>query len=137
LDYGISLNIGIFKGLDIKIDNMFYFDKGKTTLSLEETSFFMVTTSLGLQVSLKIAKLFNPYFGGGGCFTYYHENDFIYKTYGTAFGYQIEFGDYIYLSKNVWIDLNFRYIDIKARPYDETINLGGLRSNIGFCLGLR
>jgi hypothetical protein len=50
---------------------------------------------------------------------------------GSTTGFHIEGGSYIAVGRRFHIDLNLRYVKADAKPFDETIKLGGWRAGVG------
>jgi opacity protein-like surface antigen len=47
-------------------------------------------------------------------------------------GFHAEVGSYLDVMRGFFLDLNIRYLKATVEPFDEKINLGGLRVGLGF-----
>jgi hypothetical protein len=76
-----------------------------------------------------------PYLGlGYGSFSYKQTIDSPYafeKVDATQGGLVISAGIKVYPLKNVFICGDFKYIPLKVKPFEETVDLGGMRLSLG------
>jgi opacity protein-like surface antigen len=84
-----------------------------------------------MRVKLIEIKKLSPYLGAGVDFYFFKERARMGDTSDSTTGFHIEGGSYIALGQRFHIDLYLRYIKADAKPFDETIQLGGLRAGVG------
>ena len=121
----------LIKFLELRGEIGYFRDTGKMTLTGEEIKFSIIPVVVGMRLKpLKIKNL-NPYLGAGIDFTFFKEKASLGDTSDSTTGFHIETGTTIDLGRRFHVDLNLRYVKADARPYDETIRLGGWRTGIG------
>ncbi|MEA3420870.1 MAG: outer membrane beta-barrel protein [Acidobacteriota bacterium] len=131
LMYGGSLSHDLWRNFELRGEVGYFKDRGETTLTKEEIKFSIIPVVIGVRVKLIEIKKLNLYLGAGVDIYSFKESAPIGDTSDSTTGYHVEGGSYIALGQRFYIDLNLRYIKADARPYDETIKLGGHRVGIG------
>jgi len=129
--YGGSLSYDLLRSFEIRGEVGYFKDKGEMTLTQEEIKFSMIPVVIGMRVKLAKIKKISPYLGAGVDFCSYRERARLGDTSDSTTGFHIEGGSYITLGQRFRIDLNLRYVKADARPFDETIKLGGWRAGVG------
>lgn len=131
LMYGASLGFDLTRNFELRGGVGFFRDIGETTLTKEEIEFSMVPVVLGVRVKLIDIRNLTPYLGAGVDIYFFKEKARLGDTSDSTFGYHVEGGGYISLGQRFYIDLNLRYVKADAKPYEETLKLGGFRVGIG------
>jgi len=130
--FGGSIGYEVINKLELRGEFNYYQDKGEMTLTKEEITFTIIPLVFGLRYQLVKNKV-NPYLGAG--LSYYTYKEKLPSRFGnvsdSTLGYHFEGGAYFNLTKNIFIDLNFRYTIANAESEDETIKLGGFRAGFG------
>lgn len=129
--YGGFVSVGMIHRFEFRGDIGYFKDSGRTSLTGESTNFSLIPVAIGARVKLIKEKSLRPYFGAGASFYFYNEKARIGDTSGKVVGFYFEVGNYIVIGDRFHFDLNFRYIISDAKPFDETINLGGFNTGIG------
>lgn len=129
--YGTFLGYNLTKRLELRGESGYFKDRGKTGLTKEEMEFSIIPVVAGIRYLIIKIKFLNPYIGAGVDFYFFKEKVRLGDTSDSTTGFHIETGSYISLGRRLFIELNFRYVNAKVKPYDETINLGGFRTGIG------
>lgn len=133
LMFGAYLNYELFRFLEIMAEANYCQDKGEMTLTKEEVKFTLTPLVLAIRGKLPNMKTATPYLGVGLEYYLYKEDlpDRFEDVSESTVGFHAEAGVYVNVLKNIFLDLNFRYIKADAKPFDETIKLGGLRAGLG------
>lgn len=133
LMFGAYLNYEIFHFLEVMAEANYYQDKGEMTLTKEEVKFTLTPLVLVIRSKLPKMKTATPYLGVGLEYYLYKEDlpDRFEDVSESTVGFHIEAGVYVNLLKSLFLDLNFRYTQADAKPFDETIKLGGWRAGLG------
>jgi len=133
LMFGAYLNYELFRFLEIMAEANYYQDKGEMTLTKEEMKFTLTPLVLAIRGKLPNMKTSTPYLGVGLEYYLYKEDlpDRFEDVSESTVGFHAEAGVYVNVLKSLFLDLNFRYIKADAKPFDETIKLGGLRAGLG------
>ena len=133
LMFGAYLNYELFQFLEIMAEANYCQDKGEMTLTKEEVKFTLTPLVLAIRGKLPNMKTATPYLGVGLEYYLYKEDlpDRFEDVSESTIGFHAEAGVYLNVSKSFFLDLNFRYIKADAKPFDETIKLGGLRAGLG------
>lgn len=129
--YGIFIAYNLTKGLEFRGEAGYFKDSGKTGITKEEMEFSIIPVVAGIRYLIIKIKSLKPYIGVGVDFYFFKEKVRLGDTSDSTTGFHIETGSYISLGRRLFIDLNFRYVNAEAKPYDEKINLGGFRTGIG------
>jgi opacity protein-like surface antigen len=133
LMFGVYLNYELFQFLEIMAEANYYQDKGEMTLTKEEVKFTLTPLVLAIRGKLPNMKTATPYLGVGLEYYLYKEDlpDRFEDVSEATVGFHVEAGVYVNVLKSLFLDLNFRYVKADAKPFDETIKLGGLRAGLG------
>ena len=131
LIYDGSLSYDLLRHFEIRGEVGYFKDKGQLTLTREEIKFSMIPVVLGMRAKLVKIKELSPYLGAGVDFYSFKERARLGDTSGSTTGFHIEAGSYIALGRRFYMDLNLRYVKADAKPFDETIRLGGWRAGVG------
>lgn len=129
--YGVFLSYDLMRNFELRGEVNYLKDEGEMTLTKEEIKFSIIPVVLGARIKLIEIKNLSPYLGAGVDFYSFRERARIGDTSDSTLGYHIEGGSYIFLGQRFYIDLNLRYIKADAKPYDETLKLGGFKVGIG------
>jgi len=129
--YAGFLSYDLLRNFEIRGEIGYLKDKGEMTLTKEEIKFLMIPVVIGMRVKLIKIKKLSPYLGAGVDFYFFKERARMGDTSDSTTGFHIEGGSYIALGQRFHIDLYLRYIKADAKPFDETIQLGGLRAGVG------
>lgn len=125
LSYDLSNNI------ELRGEISYFSDRGEMTLTKEEIKFSLIPVMIGIRTKLIQIKNLDPYLGAGIDFSFFKERARIGDTSDSTAGYYVEGGCYVELGQRFHIDLNLRYVKADAKPYDETLKLGGFKIGIG------
>jgi opacity protein-like surface antigen len=131
LIYGGSLSYDLWRNFEIRGEVGYFRDKGKMTLTKEEIKLSLIPVVIGIRAKLVKTKKLSPYLGAGVDFYSFKEKARLGDTSGSTIGFHIEGGNYIALGRRFQVDLNLRYVKADAKPFDETIRLGGWRAGVG------
>jgi opacity protein-like surface antigen len=131
LIYGGSLSYDLWRNFEIRGEVGYFRDKGEMTLTKEKIKLSMIPVVIGMRAKLVKIKKLSPYLGAGVDFYSFKERARLGDTSGSTTGFHIEGGSYIALGRRFHIDLNLRYVKADAKPFDETIKLGGWRAGVG------
>lgn len=129
--YGGFISYDLLKILELRGEIGYFKDSGKMTLTKEKIEFSIIPLVLGTRVKLAEIKNLKPYAGAGIDFYSFKEKARLGDTSDSTFGFHVEAGAYIGLLWRLYFDLNLRYVKADAKPYDEEIRLGGLKTGIG------
>jgi opacity protein-like surface antigen len=129
--YGGFLSYDLLRSFEIRGEVGYFKDKGQMTLTREEIKFSMIPVVIGMRVKLVKIKKLSPYLGAGVDFYSFKERARLGDTSDSTTGFHIEGGSYIALGKRFHLDFNLRYVKADAKPFDETIKLGGWRAGLG------
>ena len=136
LMFGASLSFNLVWKIELRAEANYLQSTGHMTASQEELKFTLMPFVIGARVKVLEKKL-SPYVGFGVNICSYKE-DYPERFEGVSesvTGFHFEIGSYFNLPRNFYADINIRYIKLDAEPYDEVIELGGLRA--GFGIGYR
>jgi opacity protein-like surface antigen len=136
LMYGISFSFEAIKKFELRAEANHFREKDEMTLTQEEITFTLRPIILGLRFKLVDVSLVSVYLGGGAGYYSYIENlpERFEDIEESTIGYHAEAGVYVSVVPKFYLDFNVRYIIANAKPFDETIKLGGIRAGIGFGL---
>lgn len=134
LMYGVFLSFVATSRIELLAEANYFQEKGEMTLTNEEITFTLRPVILGLRLRLADVKIVSFYLGGGVGYYSYTENlpGRFEDVSDSTIGYHGEAGLYVSVIPKFFLDLNVRYSIANAKPFDETIKLGGLRAGIGF-----
>jgi opacity protein-like surface antigen len=134
LMYGVSFSFEAIKKFELRAEANYFREKGEMTLTEEEITFTLRPVILGLRLKLVDVGLVSVYLGGGAGYYSYIENlpDRFENVEESTIGYHTETGVYVNVVPKFYLDFNVRYSIANAKPFDETIKLGGFRAGIGF-----
>lgn len=121
----------VIENFELRGEISYFHDSGEMTLTKETIEFSMIPIVLGARYRIVDEYKLSPYVGAGLDFYFFKERARIGDTSDTTTGFHIEGGSYLALGQRFHIDLNLRYVKANAKPFDETINLGGFRVGIG------
>ncbi|UCE40767.1 MAG: outer membrane beta-barrel protein [Candidatus Aminicenantes bacterium] len=125
------VSIGVMNRLELRGDIGYFNKRGKTSLTGESTSFSLIPITIGARFRLINLEHIRPYLGAGLNYCLFNEKARIGDTSDTTLGLHFEGGSYIVIAERLYFDLNFRYSISDAKPFDETIKLGGFSTGIG------
>lgn len=131
LMYGVFLSYDLMRNFELRGEVGYFKDKGEMTLTQEEIIFSIIPVVLGMRVKLFEIKYLAPYLGAGVNFYSFKERARIGDTSDSTIGFHVEGGSYIALGQKFHIDINLRYVKADAKPYDETLKLGGFKVGVG------
>lgn len=133
LMFGGSLSYEVLKRLELRAEANYFKQKGEMTLTQEEITLTLIPIVLGTRVYFFEFTQLSIYLGTGINFYAFKERlpDRLGDVSESTIGYHLEAGTYVNIFRKVYLDVNFRYIKADAKPYEETINLGGFRAGIG------
>ena len=139
LMWGGHIDLGFWKGLELRGELNYFSDQGKLTVTDEVIRFQMMSYVFGLRYRLDKWAGIRPYLGAGiGGYSYSEELPNRFDDVKDSMpGYHAEGGMYIDLSRRLRLDLNIRYLKADTKPFEETIALGGIRVGVGFVLRLK
>jgi opacity protein-like surface antigen len=128
-----SLGYEVMKHLEVIAEASYYQDTGKMTLTGEEIKFTITPLVLAVRGKLPNVKTAIPYLGIGFEYFLYKEElpDRLEDVSDSTAGFHVETGVYVNVLGSLFLDLNVRYIQADAKPFDETIKLGGWRAGLG------
>ena len=129
--YGGFLGYDLGKNFELRGEIGYFKDKGDMTLTKEEIKFSIIPVVIGMRAKLIEIKNLNPYLGAGVNFYSFKEKVRIGDTSDSTIGYHLEAGSYIALGQRFHVDLYLRYVKADAKPYDETLKLGGFKVGVG------
>lgn len=132
LMFGGYLSYEVIRKLELRVEANYFQDKGKMTLSQEEITFTLIPLVFGVRFRV-IKRNLCPYLGVGVGVYSYREMlpDRFEDVSDSTIGYHVEGGSYLNLTRRFYLDMNVRYILANAKPFEETIKLGGFRAGIG------
>jgi hypothetical protein len=131
LMYGISLSYELFKKAEILAEiDIFHRIVGALTLTSEQTTFKLTPKALSFRYKIIKSDSFSPYLGSGIVHYSYKEENPYENISGSSLGFHFEGGAYVVIKK-IFIDLNFRYTNVKSQENDIEASLGGIRVGIG------
>jgi opacity protein-like surface antigen len=128
-----SFSFELIRKLEARLEGGYFQDSGKMNLTKEDLSLSFLAGSVGARFRFIDRKLFQPYVGTGVAMYAYKEalpprlGDVSKK----AIGFQGEAGGYFGFAKRILLDLNFRYVFMNAKPFEETVKFGGIRAGLG------
>ncbi len=133
LMFGGSFGFELMRKIEIRLEGGYFQDSGKMNLTGEDLKLSFLAGSLGARFRFVEEKTLHPYVGAGIAMYSYKEDlptrlEDISKT---AVGFQGEAGVYYAISARVLLDLNFRYVSMNTKPFNESVKLGGLRAGLG------
>ena len=133
LMFGAYLNYELFRFLEVMAEANLCQDKGEMTLTKEEIKFTITPLVFAVRGKLPNMKIAAPFLGVGLEYFLYKEDlpDRFEDVSESTVGFHVEGGIYVKVLKSLFLDLNLRYIKADAKPFDETIKLGGLRAGLG------
>ena len=134
--FGGAVGVEFGLGLEARLEASFLSFDGKTTLTAEDSTFTLTPLTAGLRYYFLPGR-FRPYAGAGLAYCLYKETgpERFEPVSEGSLGFQAEGGLCVELGPMFYVDVNARYIAAKAKPFDESFNIGGLRGTLG--LGVR
>lgn len=134
LMYGVSLSLETMRKFELRAEANHFRKQGEMTLTKEEITFTLRPVILGLRLRFVDLGLVSLYLGGGAGYYSYTENlpDRFEDVSESTIGYHGEAGCYVNVVPKFYLDFNVRYSIANAKPFDETVKLGGIRAGIGF-----
>jgi len=138
LMFGGSLGFELIRKLEVRLEGGYFQDSGKMNLTEEDLKLSFFAGSLGARFRFVDGKALQPYIGAGVAMYSYKEDlpARLEDVSKTAVGFQGEAGIYYVLTSKILLDLNFRYILMNAKPFNESVKLGGLRAGLGVAFQL-
>jgi hypothetical protein len=133
-----SLTLELIKNLEFRGGYNSLQKKGAMSVSEEELKFTFKDIVLEARFKFFSKKRLSPYICGGVDFISFKEdyperfNDFEDKTNGYRFGG----GAYFKLGNKFNLDFNVGYVKAEVKPFDEVVQLGGIRASLGIELRL-
>jgi opacity protein-like surface antigen len=134
--------VNVFKGFTIGAGyELGYSRSGKIGLYEEATTLTVtgIQAFVGYQYSVSMVT---PYvFVGFGSFSYKQtvvsDNPAVQPVDATQSTFFVAGGVKIYPMKNIYISAEVKYVPLKVKPYDDEVDLGGLRlmGGLGFTFG--
>jgi opacity protein-like surface antigen len=128
-----SLTLELIKNLEFRGEYNYLQKEGAMSVSEEELKITFKDIVLEARFKFFSKKKVSPYICGGIDFISFKEDyperfdDFEDKTNGYHFGA----GAYFRLSNKFNLDFNVRYVKAEVEPFEEVIQLGGIRAGIG------
>lgn len=130
---GGSFGFELIRKLEFRLDGGYFQDSGKMNLTEEDLRISFFAGSLGARFRFVDGKALQPY-AGAGIAVYSYKEDLpprLEDVSKPAVGFQGEAGIYYALSATVLLDLNFRYVLMDTKPFNESVKLGGIRAGLG------
>lgn len=128
LAYSLDLGYRLGRNLEIFLHSDYFSANGETTLTKEETTLTIVPIELGVRLMLIKGKLI-PYFGAGGGYYLVKDKMMIegssVELDDKEFGFFGEAGLKFYFTQQFFIDIKGKYVALKAKADDATINPAG------------
>ena len=135
LMFSVSMNANLIKRFDLRAEVNYFSTNGEMSLSKEEVTFTFTPIIVGLRFRIFDFRKISPYLGVGIDFCSYKEKvpeRFGGDITGSKTGFHGELGIYVKLSNAFLIDINGRYLSLKAEPIEEVEReLGGFRAGMG------
>jgi len=134
LMFGGSLSYEVIGRLELRAEAHYFREQGNMTLTEEDIKLTLMPIILGMRFQFIKLSTFSPYVGAGVDFYSYKEDvpNRLEDVSESTIGFHAEAGSYLNITRKFYVDLNFRYIKADAKPFDETIKLGGVRTGVGF-----
>jgi len=131
--FGAFMSYEVLIKLELRAEANYFRQKGEMTISQEEITLTLIPIVLGARIRFVELNKLSFYIGTGIDFYAYKEElpDRLEDVSESTIGYHLEAGTYLTIFQRVYLDMNFRYIKADAKPFDETIRLGGIRAGIG------
>lgn len=131
MTYGAKIGLRVWKGLHVWLSGM-QFKKVSETIPLGDiTTVTLNPLTLSLRYTIPLGTL-NPYLGGGYTYIFFKEKSDIGNISGEGKGYSVSAGFEVKLSSWFYMDFGITYSEIKVRPTEFDIQLGGLQPGITF-----
>ena len=130
---GGSLGFELIRKLEIRLEGGYFQDSGKMNLTGEDLKLSFFAGSFGARFRFVDGIALQPYVGVGIAVYSYKEDlpPRLEDVSKTAVGFQGEAGIYYALSATILLDLNFRYVLMDTKPFNESVKLGGIRAGLG------
>jgi hypothetical protein len=128
--YGGRLGIHLWQGFHFWLSASQFKVIGKTTYSEDKTTLTLTPLSAFLRCNISLG-FFKPYAGIG--FTYMgfkEESSISPNTTGNGKNTAYEAGFELKMNRHFFLDFNARYEEIKVKPTDFEIDLGGLQAGV-------
>jgi len=123
----------LIRKLEIRLEGGYFQDSGKMNITEEDLKLSFFVGSFGARFRFVDGKTLQPYVGAGVALYAYKEDlpARLEDVSKTAVGFQGEAGIYYVLTSKILLDLNFRYVLMNTKPFNESVKLGGLRAGLG------
>jgi len=137
LMFGGSLSYELIRRIELRVEANYFRDKGEMTTTKEEITLTLMPIVIGVRLRLINLSVFSPYLGAGVDYYAFKESlpERFEDVSESATGFHAEVGSYLNIIPGFYLDLNVRYASVNAKPFDETIKLGGLRAGVGIGFG--
>ncbi len=130
--YGAEISIGIFGSLEVWLDGSYSLQKGKLSLTQEETRLKIIPTGGGLKFRFPVEEL-DFYVGLGLNYYRYEEYSPLGNVKENALGYIGKLGVSKKIMGGLLIGFYLDYSYCKLKPADFRVNIGGFQT--GWRLG--
>jgi hypothetical protein len=131
MSFNVDFGVKIWKSLEVFLHTDYFSTDGETTYTKEETTLRIIPIEWGVRYLIRLnkeckPKLF-PYFGGGGGYYMYKEENDIGTVDEKKFGFFLEGGFRFYFIRNFFLDAKIKNVFLKVEgAEDQKIELGGL-----------
>jgi len=130
ISYGGEISITIWRGINVLAGGDYYYKKGKTSFTEEETEIQIIPLYGGIKLQVPNSNI-SPYAGFGiGYFTY-KETSQIGKVEEGNMGFIGQLGCSFKIARGLFLDIKGSYSYCKVKPVDIEADLGGLKAGIG------
>ncbi len=130
--YGGEISIGIFGPLEAWLEGSYSLQKGKLSLTQEETKLKIIPTGAGLKFRFPVEEL-DFYVGVGLNYYRYEEYNPLGNVKENALGYIGKLGVSKKITGGLLIGFYIDYSYAKLKPADFRVNIGGF--HVGWRLG--
>jgi hypothetical protein len=127
--YGGKLGIHIWQGFYFWFSASQFRVIGKTTFSEDKTTLTLTPLSAFLRGSIRLG-FFSPYAGVGFTYMNFKEESEIGNVTGIGRNTAYEAGFELKMNRHFIMDFGVRYDQIKVKPFDAEIDLGGLQGGV-------
>ena len=129
---GGSLSYDFLKKFELRAEYNYFHKTGKMTLTQEDVTLTLTPIILGMRFRILGQKV-SPYIGAGVGTLPYKEKlpERLEHVSERATSLHFEGGGYVNLKHRLFMDLNIRYAWAPTQPFNEKIQLGGVRAGIG------
>lgn len=130
--YGLALSAFVHPNVNLCLDILPFYREGELSYTKEKTTFAMIPVSLTARY-VRTFGFVSPYIGVGGDMVFYFEDSPIGSIFHYANGYHFQGGAYLRFGRRVpvWLNLQAKYMGVKAKSGTTTIDLGGWQMAVG------